>query len=319
MNTQTFTLKPSTFDIQLCTWQEAFSHYLQTDYRKITHRQLSEKSIKLAIQHIRVFGLWHEDKFNQPFEPGNLTNYDLHVYRKYSLDEKKVEAATWNSRYWALGILCLWLGHPELMDGIEIEEQMEGSEKHRSLTDLEHHRLVNIIELDTRRGKINPLQALTVCEYQKAIRDWASISMMLHAGLRVDECAMVEAGDITINDRSGIVLVRNGKGGKRRKVTLNLPLRNALKVYFKLNLQTNTLFGVSTRTLERIAKDIGKRIDIPDLTPHWLRYTFAKRMEKKHVPLETIRRLLGHKNIETTKVYLRSSMAELQSAVEDVT
>jgi integrase len=305
MNTQTFQL-------------DQFHSYLQSDYRKVTHRQLNEKSVKLAMQHIRVFGLWHEDKFNQTFEPGNLTNYDLHVYRKYSLDEKKVEAATWNSRHWALGILCVWLGHPELMDGIELKEQMEGSEKHRALTDLEHHRLVNIIELDTRRGKDNPLQALTVFEYQIAIRNWAAISLMLHAGLRVDECAMVKVGDITIKDRSGIVMVRNGKGGKRRKVTINLPLRNALKAYLELKPASKTLFGICPRSLQRITNDIGKRIGVPDLTPHWLRYTFAKRMENNGVPLEAIRRLLGHKNIETTKVYLRSSMEDLQSAVDSV-
>jgi integrase len=267
---------------------------------------------------LRVFGLWHDAKFNQAFEPANLTNYDLHIYRKWSLDQEKVKAATWNSRHWALGILCTHIAQPELMDGIELKEQMEGSEKHRALTDLEHHRLVNIIELDTRRGKENPLQALTVFEYTTAIRNWAAISLMLHAGLRVDECAMVEADSITINDRSGIVIVRNGKGGKQRKVTLNLPLRNALKACFELKPTTKTLFGICPRSLQRITNEIGKRIGVPDLTPHWLRYTFAKRLEKNNVPMEGIRRLLGHKNIETTKVYLRSSMEDLQSAVDGV-
>lgn len=284
---------------------------LQTDHRTRTRRQLSEKSIKLAIQHIRVFSLWHEARFNQPFEPLNLTNYDLTVYRKFSLDEEKVQAATWNSRHWALGILCTYIGHPELMEGIELKEQMEGSEKHRALTDLEHHRLVNLIELDTRR-------ALTLFEQKTSIRNWAAVSLMLHAGLRVEECATLEAQDITLNDRSGIVLVRNGKGGKQRKVNLNLPVRNALKAWLETNPETKTLFGISTRTLQRITNDIGKRIGVPDLTPHWLRYTLAKRLEANNTPLETIRRLLGHKNIETTKVYLRSSMEELQSAVEGV-
>jgi integrase len=311
MGTQTFTLHPSTFDIQLCTWQEAFSHYLQNDYRKITHRQLSEKSIKLAIQHIRVFGRWHEDKFHQPFEPGNLTNYDLHVYRKYSLDEKKVEAATWNSRHWALGILYLWIGIPDLMDGIEQKSQVRASTQHRSLTDDEYHRLVHKLEQDTRQNEL-------AFHHFNHVRNWAAVSLMLHAGLRVEEVSLVTAEDITINERSGNVLVRNGKGSKERTVPLNLIARNALASYLDLKPVSVTLFDLSTRTLQRIVNEIGQRINVPDVTPHWLRYTFAKRLEKTGVPIETIRDLLGHNSIETTRRYLRSSMDDLQSAVEGV-
>ena len=303
-------LRLSTCNLQL-HWLDQFQSYLQTEHRKVTRRQLSGNSIKLAIQHVRVFSLWHAARFDHPFQPADLTHYDLSVYRKYALEEEKVEAATWNSRHWSLGIFCAWLGHPELIDGIELKEQMEGSEKHRALTDLEHHRLVNAIELDTRR-------TVTEFEYKTAVRNWAAISLMLHSGLRVDECASVTADDITIHDRSGIVIVRNGKGGKRRKVTLNLPLRNALKAWLDLQPATPTLFGVTTRSLQRITNEIGKRIGGPDLTPHWLRFTFAKRLEQNGTPLEAIRRLLGHKNIQTTIIYLRSSMEELQSAVEGV-
>ena len=83
-------------------WLEQFQSHLQTE------RRLSGKSVKLAVQHVRVFSLWHEAKFEAPFTPHQLTNYDLHLYRAWSLDQEKVKAATWNSRHWALGILCAW-------------------------------------------------------------------------------------------------------------------------------------------------------------------------------------------------------------------
>jgi integrase/recombinase XerC len=79
-----------------------------------------------------------------------------------------------------------------------------------------------------------------------------------------------------------------------------------------------SLFCVSKRTLQRNVPTLGAQIGVPDLTPHWLRYTFAKRLEKNGTPLETIRDLLGHESIETTKRYLKSSAEELQSAVEGV-
>ena len=304
MNTQTHaypTLKT------IATWQDSFQSYLQIDYRKITHRQLSDKSVKLAAQHIRVFSLWHESQFKEIFDPGNLTNYDLHLYRKFSLDQEQVKAATWNSRHWALGILCLWIGLPELMEGVEQKEAVRVSTKHRSLTDDEYHRLVHIIEQDT-------LRTITTFEHHNAIRNRAAVMLML-AGLRVEEVSLISATNVRVSERSGEVWVRKGKGGKERTVALNLIVRHAVSAYMDFKPAGN-LFNLTTRSLQRTVNDIGHRIGVPDLTPHWLRYTFAKRLEKTGVPIESIRDLLGHNSIETTRRYLRSSMEDLQSAVE---
>lgn len=309
----------TTTDLQLITFDlQTFQSYLQTEHRKVTRRQLSSKSITLAVQHVRVFGLWYEAKFNQAFDPTTLTNYDLTLYRAWSLEKEKVKAATWNSRHWALGLLCAWLGSSDLMDGIEQKDQVRASTKHRSLTQDEYHRLIHTIEQDTRR-------TVTPFEYLSAHRNRAAVILMLH-GLRVEEVSLVTADDITINERSGNVLVRNGKGSKERNVPLNLLARQALASYLDLlaaspksgTLSAVSLFNLSTRTLQRIVEDLGKRINVPDLTPHWLRYTCGKRLEANGTPIETIRDILGHNSIETTRRYLRSSMEDLQSAMEGV-
>jgi len=303
------------------SWLDQFSRFLQSDYRKITRRQLGEKSIRLAVQHTRVFGMWHEAKFNQPFEPSLLTNYDLHLYRKWSLDNEKVKATTWNSRHWALSILCMWIesthGFANLMDGIEQKQSGITSTRHRSLTDDEYHRLVHVLEQNTRR-------VVTTFEYQVTVRNWAAVTLMLQAGLRVEEAALCDVGDITLNERSGSVLIRSGKGDKERSVPLNLVARNALRAWLDLRPATVSaaLFTgketdrLTTRSLQRIVEELGRQIGVPDLTPHWLRYTFAKRLEVSSITIEQIRDLLGHRSIETTRRYLRSSAEELQSAVE---
>lgn len=302
------TLKLATLQLH---WLDQFESFLQADYRKITRRQLSEKSIKLAVQHIRVFGLWHEAQFKETFEPGALTNYAIHLYRKFSLEQEKVMASTWNSRHWALGIFCTWIGLPDLMDGVEQKEQGRASTKHRSLTDDEYHRLVRTIEHDTRDEVLE-------FHYHNRLRNRAAVALMLHAGLRVEEVSLLTVDDITINERSGYVLVRNGKGNKQRTVPLNKIARLSIAPWLELKPDTETLFDLTTRSLQRMVNEIGQRIGIPDLTPHWLRYTFAKMLEKAGTPLEAIRDLLGHNSIETTRRYLRSSMEELQSAVEGV-
>jgi site-specific recombinase XerD len=304
-------------------WLDQFSQFLQSDYRKITRRQLSEKSIRLAVQHTRVFGMWHTATFHQDFEPSALTNYDLHLYRKWSLDQEKIKAATWNSRHWALSILCMWIesthGFVKLMDGVEQKQSGLTSTKHRSLTDDEYHRLVHVLEQNTRR-------VVTAFEYQVTVRNWAAVTLMLQAGLRVEEATLCDVDDINLNERSGSVLIRSGKGDKERSVPLNLVARNALRAWLDLRPATvsTALFTgkettrLTTRSLQRIVEELGRQIGVPDLTPHWLRYTFAKRLEASGAPIEAIRDLLGHNSIDTTRRYLRSSAEELQSAVEGV-
>jgi site-specific recombinase XerD len=290
-------------------WLDQFKSYLETDHRKVTHRQLSDKSIRLAVQHVRVFGLWHEAQFKETFEPGTLTNYALHLYRKVSLEQEKVKAATWNSRHWALGILCTWIALPDLMDGIEQKQKGRASTKHRSLTDDEYHCIVRQIEKDTRDEVLE-------FHYHTRLRNRAAVAFMLHAGLRVEEVSLLAATDVEIWERSGEVLVRDGKGDKERSVRLNLVARNSIAPYLNLTVDTASLLSLTTRTLERIVKEIGQRIGIPDLTPHWLRYTAAKRLEQTGSTLEEIRDFLGHNSIETTRRYLRSSMEQMQAAVD---
>ncbi len=299
------------------SWRQ-LEQYLRDDYWRLKHHHLSEKSIRLGVQHIRVFCLWWEAYFQEPFEAQRITNYDLHVYRTWSLDKEKVRAATWNSRLWALGIYALMLGREDLMADIEAKEFVRGSTRHRSLADMEYHRLVHNIEKE-------PQRAVTEYEYKIAIRNAAAVGLMLFAGLRVEEVSLLDEKDCSINERSGDVLVRNGKGSKERNVPLNLMARKLISAWLvcRPNQSQALICGkhgqrIDVRTLQRIVEALGKQIGVPDLTPHWLRYTFAKKLQSGSVPIETIRDLLGHSSIEITRRYLRSSSDELQAAVEVV-
>jgi len=274
--------------------------------------RLALKSIELAVQHVRVFIKWHEETFHAAFQPGELTNYALHLYRAHSLDEAKITARTWNSRHWALTHYCTHIGLPELMDDIQTKEAGRASTKHRSLTDDEYHRLINALETNIRRS-------LTDFERHNAIRDFAALILMLH-GLRVEEVSLLEIGDITIRERSGQIRVRNGKGSKERFVPLHLIGRKALASWSELLSApaSESLFTRTTRSLQRDVSSLGAQIGVPDITCHWLRYTCAKRLERKGFRYEAIRDILGHSTIEQTKRYLRSSAEELQSAMEEV-
>jgi integrase/recombinase XerC len=53
-----------------------------------------------------------------------------------------------------------------------------------------------------------------------------------------------------------------------------------------------------------------------DLTPHMLRHTCAKNLVDAGIPLNQIAAILGHNRLETTKIYITPSQADLAKAVE---
>jgi len=299
-------------------WQADFRTYLQVDHRKITRRQLSDSSIQTAFQRVREFSLWYEAEFKQPFNPAELVNYHSVAFRKHSLQAAKVSARTWNSRFWALGVFSAWLGRPDLMDGITSKKHSQLSEKYRSLTKKERSDLIVACQKDI-------LGAQTPFDRSCAVRDYAMIAVMLEAGLRVAECAALDLDDIVIGERSGHVRVRDGKGEKERKVPLTVEIvRPALKAWIEVRgaVQTSALWlgkqteRLSPRSIERIVKAISSRIGSPDITPHCLRYEFAKNLQRQGIDIVDTSRLLGHNTIEITKRYLRSSMDDLLAAME---
>ena len=271
------------------------------------------------MQHVRVFGLWWQAVYGHAFEPANITEIGLHAYRQHSLQEAKVSADTWNSRLWALRILCVYAGYPELTEDLEGQKRGFKPGRYRALTQQEYGYLVHQLELRIR--KINPV---LVKDFIKLTRERASVSLMLFAGLRVEEVALLDVDDISIHERSGTVRIRHGKGDKERILPLNMTVRKALASWLDVRPATvsTALFTgkrssrLSTRQHERIVKQVGAESRVPELTPHWLRYTFAKRLEQHGTVIEQIRDLLGHASIETTRRYLSASFDELQALVD---
>jgi integrase/recombinase XerC len=52
------------------------------------------------------------------------------------------------------------------------------------------------------------------------------------------------------------------------------------------------------------------------LTPHVLRHTFAKNLVDSGVGLEKVAALLGHSNLNTTRIYVTPNQKDLEQAVE---
>ena len=144
----------------------------------------------------------------------------------------------------------------------------------------------------------------------------ALIVVLWRAGLRINEALALSEADL--DRRRGSLLVRRGKGGRRREVGMDEWGWEHLQPWLDLRLElpVGALFCVingATRgrpwsaaavraDLCRTAAAAGVR---RRFAPHQLRHAHAVEMAHEGVPLIVIQRQLGHTNLGITSIYLQ--------------
>ena len=115
---------------------------------------------------------------------------------------------------------------------------------------------------------------------------------------------------------SGEVTLK-GKGNKYRRFFFQDQLRKEAKAYVKETGKTGILamgkYGkISSRGLSSDMKAWGKSCGIPleKMHPHAFRHFFAKMFLKKNHDIVLLADLLGHANMDTTRIYLQKSYEE---------
>jgi site-specific recombinase XerD len=164
---------------------------------------------------------------------------------------------------------------------------------------------------------------------QEAVRLRGLIVVLWRAGLRISEGLALAESDL--DSGRGAVLVRHGKGGKRREVGMDRWAWEQLDPWLAIRsgLPVGALFCVLRGpTLGRPWSAAGVRVQLHDaarragvrrrFAPHQLRHAHAVEMSREGVPLLVIQRQLGHADLGITSVYLRGiDNTEIVAAVHE--
>lgn len=156
-----------------------------------------------------------------------------------------------------------------------------------------------------QRAELTRLKELA----KDSLRDRAILETFYATGVRLEELINIRLEDINWSNRQ--IIIPNGKGKKGRIVLFTPECAERLMEYLKLRQdQIPNLFltkggsPLSKRGLQGIIKKYSQKLGIR-VTPHTLRHTFAAHLAEKGMPLPCIQDLLGHDNIENTKIYAR--------------
>jgi site-specific recombinase XerD len=167
-------------------------------------------------------------------------------------------------------------------------------------------------------------QVIALLRHIRLRRYRIPIKLIYCCGLRLTECLNLTIHDIPRGE--GKLWIRNGKGGKDRMVPIAADMVEDLRRYWKQHRHPLLIFpniGRGTQTPEQMAERMKnatrpipvsslqrlivvarKELNIPDATVHTLRHSFATHLVEAGASIHTVQALLGHKNVETTMVYM---------------
>jgi integrase/recombinase XerC len=171
-------------------------------------------------------------------------------------------------------------------------------------------------------SEMETLVELPEPDTDKGLRDRAVFELIWSSGLRISEVAGARISWIDLERRRIKVL---GKGSKERVVPLTINAVHALKRYLEVRaghddelvfhslngrpMSPDTLRGALRRYLDAVAGARG-------YSPHKIRHSFATHLLSRGADLESVKEMLGHKNLSTTEIYTHVSLEDIRKQYE---
>lgn len=148
------------------------------------------------------------------------------------------------------------------------------------------------------------------------IRNNAIINLCLNSGLRVSEVSALNISEINFKTQTFLI---HGKGNKERVGYMNDKTQKSIERYLEIrkkitpknNKDNDALFisnkggRISVKTIRTAIKLSYTKADINNNTysVHTLRHTCATLLYKAGIDIKVIQELLGHSDVNTTKIY----------------
>ena len=150
----------------------------------------------------------------------------------------------------------------------------------------------------------------------KEIRDKAMLELLYATGIRVSELIGLKLSDVNLS----MDYIQCHENGKDRVIPFTNETKEALEKYLETSrealckedqgyLFTNCQGDPMTRQgFWKLIKYYSTKAGIKkDITPHTIRHSFAMHLVGNGADLKSVQEMLGHSDISTTQIYLRTT------------
>lgn len=268
-----------------------------TEYQEYLHSQnKAQNTIKSYSLHIGNYITWYTNTYDNA--PTRLYRANILDYISYMRNVLKASARTINAKLSAL------LSYNEyLVDkGIQTDFVLSKKDNIKVQSQYANPSIVSKQEVEQFRQDILVNQGK---------RDYAVVTIMAYAGLRVSEVLNLLSSNFDFIARE---LTVNGKGDKQRIVFLNDKIIDAVKEYLaERHSDSEYLFvsrqgGKINRTrINQIFNQYSNKI-----TPHTLRHFYCSNAIESGYSVHEVANQAGHSNIHTTLLYSNPSKDKMR-------
>lgn len=278
------------------------------------YARVSQVKIDWGLSYFYEFLKTRDESTLQNITSDTLHKYQIHLFNLIGRTGKPLGLASQMDVLVSLRVFFRWLvrrGHvlSDPTTAMALPKQKEPLPK-SVMTRREMERVLNTPNVDTPLG----------------LRNRAILELMYSTGLRNMEVRHLKLYDV--NTAEGEVHVWGGKGGVDRVVPLGEIAAKYVDLYVKEARSTFVGWGKdcgylflgrtghpldSTTVNKHIVQCAGGRAGLKKhITAHGFRHTCATHLLKGHASLRHIQRLLGHKSLDSTQVYLRMEVGDLK-------
>jgi site-specific recombinase XerD len=265
--------------------KEDIDKYILKATTKLKLRGLSERTIDSYNYFLRPFLESVENPETIPFD--QVEAYSASLIDKYSKKSR------------GLAISSLRFFFRRVLDRPDIYVKLEVPKKEETLP--------NVLSVQEVKALID------AAEFQKTK---LIVKLLYASGLRVSEVANLKPADLNLQENTG--WVRRGKGKKDRLFKLAESLSKQLQRWLSKHPNSKYVFSeekpMSVRNIQSIIARLAKKAGInKKVSPHTLRHSFATHLLENGENLLVIQQLLGHKNLETTRIYTHISQDQIKN------
>lgn len=233
----------------------------------------------------------------------DIRSYSRSDVQQYfdELTKQKKSASTMNTHFYAIKKFSTYIDKENCVQDIRLVKAAPIIQQApAALTKLELQRIKR--EVDRTEKK----------------RDIAIIFTLIYTGMRVSELVALDRDDISISERKGTILIRQGKGNAERKIPLHKEVRRAITEYLNTREDYNPVLfmsnykkRISVRSVEYLCSKFGAH-------PHQFRHTFITDLVDAGIDDETIRTLTGHINVSMIARYRTVREEARENAIDNL-
>ena len=259
-------------------------------------RGLSDTTIKAYHYNLTYFNDYLQEK---QITLSDLSNSTINSYKIYLMEHTNRNTISINTVLRHVSTYLKWLHENNYIDDYIRVKYVRGQAEPKNIySDEQIKKLI-------RKPKIDN------CSYAE-LRTWCIINVLVSTGIRRSSLVNIRLQDIDYQDK--IIRLTHTKNKLVHYVSMSQSLEKTLRLWLRYRIENNNDYLFTTQTGDKLmASSLTNNIyrycrsrGVNVTSVHAFRHYFAIKMIENNVDIYTVSKLLGHSNIQTTQIYLKS-------------